>query len=132
MKTARTLGLVTLLLWAGGASAADDPSIQGDLRKGIHSAMNDYVEKQSVDGRVLLYDPVEGKLLRMKFESLHDGIVKKGDFYVSCADFADQDGRKLDLDFLVIKDEHGKLRATQAIVHKVDGNKRPYHLEDTK
>ncbi len=91
--------------------------------------MDSWVDEQTVDGTVRLYDPVEGRLLELRFEELHDGIVKKGDFYVSCADFADQDGRKIDVDFLVLPDGD-ELIATQAIVHSVDGKKREYHLEN--
>ena len=117
-----------LLLASAPALAGDDPTIQGDLRTSISGAMTDFVETQTVSGHVPLYDPVEGRLLRLKFEALHSGIVRKGDFYVSCADFVDQDGRKIDVDFLVIPDGE-TLRATQAIVHSVDGEKRAYHLE---
>ncbi len=118
-----------LLLAAPAAQAGNDPSIEGDLRKNIQAAMDSWVGEQTVDGTVRLYDPVEGRLLELKFEELHDGIVKKGDFYVSCADFADQDGRKIDVDFLVLPDGD-ELIATQAIVHSVDGKKRQYHLEN--
>ncbi len=118
-----------LLLAAPAAQAGNDPSIEGDLRKNIQAAMDSWVGEQTVDGTVRLYDPVEGRLLELRFEELHDGIVKKGDFYVSCADFADQDGRKIDVDFLVLPDGD-ELIATQAIVHSVDGKKRTYHLEN--
>ncbi len=74
------------------------------------------------------YDAVAGKLLDLKFEKLHSGIVKKGDFYVSCADFVDQSGRAVDMDFLVVP-AGKKVRTVQGLVHKVDGDKRPYHLE---
>lgn len=128
MRTALLLIALTVLVPALSSRAGDDPSIKGDLRKGIHAAMTEYVETQTIDGRVRLYDPVDGKLLQLEFDNLHDGIVRKGDFYVSCADFVDQEGRKIDLDFLVLPDGD-KLSATQAIVHSVDGKKRKYHLE---
>ncbi len=118
-----------LLLASPAAHAGNDPSIKGDLRKNIQATMDSWVDEQTVDGTVRLYDPVVGRLLELKFEELHDGIVKKGDFYVSCADFADQDGRKIDVDFLVLPDGD-ELIATQAIVHSVDGKKRQYHLEN--
>ena len=129
----RTIGLAALgtLLVALAALpvvAGDDPSIKGELRTNIHAAMNDFVEEQAVDGVVRLYDPVEGHLLELKSYELHRGIVRKGDFYVSCADFVDAGGRKIDVDFLVIRDGD-RLKATQGIVHSVDGKKRAYHLE---
>ncbi|MAE95784.1 MAG: hypothetical protein CL910_14095 [Deltaproteobacteria bacterium] len=130
----RTSGLAAiaatllLALMAASAQAGDDPSIKGDLRTNIHKAMNEFVASQSVDGALRLYDPVDGKLLTLGSYDLHSGIVKKGDFYVSCADFVDQSGRKIDVDFLVIPKD-GQLQATQGIVHSVEGKKRAYHLE---
>ena len=123
------LAAALLLLWGGPAAAGDDPSIKGQLRTQIQKAMNDFVGAQTVDGVVRIYDPVEGRLLRLEFDELHSGILRKGDFYVSCADFVDQAGRKIDVDFLVLPDSAGKLRATQGIVHSVDGSKRKYHPE---
>ena len=129
----RTIGIAPLgaLLLAFATTptlAGDDPSIKGELRTDIQAAMNYFVEEQAVDGVVRLYDPVDGRLLELKSYELHSGIVKKGDFYVSCADFVDASGRKIDVDFLVIEDEDS-LKVTQGIVHSVDGKKREYHLE---
>ena len=129
-QTLRTtaLALFVLATCVVGAQAADDPSIQGELRTGIQASMQDFVAHQTVDGVFRHYDPVEGRLLHLEQANLHAGIVKKGDFYISCADFVDQDGRKLDLDFLVV-DAGGDLRTVQALVHKIEGDKRPYDVE---
>ena len=120
--------LATFLLVPTASQAADDPSIKGKLRTDIQAAMQTLIDDLSVDGALVQYDPVDGKILELREPVLHAGIVKKGHFYVSCADFKDQQGRKIDVDFLVL-DHDGQLRATQALVHKIDGNKRPYDLE---
>jgi hypothetical protein len=117
-----------LIFVAVSAQAGNDPSIQGTLREDIQKSMNSFISHQSIGGVMSLYDAVDGKLLRLKLDSLHSGIVKKGDFYVSCADFVDQSGRAIDVDFLVLPGERG-VQTTQAIVHSVDGKKRKYHLE---
>jgi hypothetical protein len=122
---------VALLIIAGASTAAnagDDPSIKGELRTSITGAMNQFIQGATVGNHYSLYDSADGKLLRLKFDKLHSGIVKKGDFYVSCADFTDQAGRKIDVDFLVVTTDSGP-KATQALVHAVDGTKRAYHLE---
>ena len=116
--------LMTVPAWA-----ADDPSIKGELRKEIKEAMDRHVEATTVKGHYVIYDAVAGELKKLKFAELHAGVVKKGDFFVSCADFTDGEGRTYDLDFLVGK-KGEKLRVFQALVHKIDGDKRPYHLED--
>lgn len=113
---------------AGPAHAGDDPSIKGTLRQGIQASMAYFIEAKAVRGVLHLYDPVDGKLLKLTFKDLHKGIVKKGDFYVSCADFTDAAGHKYDVDLLVLPDDD-TLKTVQAIVHSVDGKKRPYNLE---
>ena len=40
--------------------------------------------------------------MHLKLKKLHDGIVKKGDYYVSCADFEDANGNLVDMDFFVL------------------------------
>ncbi|MCG8591118.1 MAG: hypothetical protein MJE66_17640, partial [Proteobacteria bacterium] len=112
-------GAMALACVAFTAQAADDPSIRGDERTGIHKAMRDFIADQQGGGDTWLhYDPVNGQLLRLRLKELHDGIVKKGDFFVSCADFVDPQGTKVDLDFLVLPTPDG-YRVNQAIVHKV-------------
>ena len=110
------------------AFAADDRSIKGALRENIKASMMSFIENRMVSDEFIIYDAAKGKLLRLKFDKLHEGIVKKGDFYVSCADFYDQKGKKVDLDFLVISNGDN-LQTIQAVVHAVDGKKRKYHLE---
>ena len=111
------------------AYAADDPGIKGKLREGISSAMNEHINQNTVDNRYVIYDAVAGKLKRLEFDKLHKGIVKKGDFYVSCADFIDSEGRKYDIDFLVGDTGKG-LITLESVVHSINGKKRVYHVED--
>lgn len=124
-----TMILGMLMLASPLLYAANDPSIKGELRTNINANMRDFIEAQTVDNSYRIYDPVEGKLHTLKLDKLHEGIVKKGNFYVSCADFTDAKGRKFDLDFLVLPDGD-KLLTTQAVIHSVAGKKRKYHLEE--
>ena len=121
--------LVLSVMLSAQSFAANDPSIKGDLRSNIQQSMADFINTHSVDGKVFLYDSVKGGLLKLKFDNLHSGIVKKGGFYVSCADFIDQNNRKVDIDFLVVPNGN-KLVASQALIHAIDGSKRKYHLEN--
>jgi hypothetical protein len=91
--------------------------------------MTSHITSNTYDGKYVIYDAVDGKLLKLDFKSLHKGIVKKGDFYVSCADFADNTGNLYDLDFLV-GEKDGQFSVIQALVHSVNGNKRKYDVED--
>jgi len=123
--------IMTVFLWmilVSPVFGANDPSIKGELRAGIKTSMSQFIDNQMIDGILFLYDAVDGKLLHLKFDALHEGIVKRSEFFVSCADFTDQKSRKIDIDFLVRRAGDG-LKTTQAIVHSVDGKKRKYHLE---
>jgi len=129
MKINSVLVLLLMISITGTAWAGNDKSIKGDLRSNIQYSMNQYIKVNSINGILTVYDSIDGKLLKMKLDNLHSGIVKKGDYYVSCADFVDQNNRKIDIDFMVIKDG-STLITTQALVHSVDGAKRKYHLEN--
>jgi len=122
--------LLCSLIFSATLMAANDPSIKGELRQNIKVAMENYIQGNTIDGLMYVYDSVDGKLLKLNFDKLHDGIVDKNGFYVSCADFKDQNGRKVDIDFLVRPAGDG-LITTQALVHAIDGNKRKYQLESS-
>lgn len=119
--------LALLLAAATVAVAGDDPSIQGETRSGIQHAMTHHIETHTVGDVYPVYDAVDGTLRHLTLAKLHSGIVKKGDFYVSCADFVDASGAKFDLDFLVLEHD-GAFTTVETIVHKVAGTKRPYDL----
>jgi hypothetical protein len=131
MKTLRISVSLLIIFFAvtAVAYAADDPGIKGELRESISSAMNEHIKQNSVDNRYVIYDAVAGELKRLEFDKLHKGIVKKGDFYVSCADFIDSEGNKYDIDFLV-GDKGKGLITLESVVHSINGKKRAYHVEE--
>ncbi len=122
--------LIAALTLPAVARAGDDPSIVDPLRTQIQESMAAFVENQTIDGVVRHYDPISGEVLRLELAEFHSGIARKGDFFVSCADFSTADGHTVDLDFLVLREGEG-VRTVQSIVHSVDGEKRPYQLEET-
>ena len=121
--------ILVLLAFTLSAFAANDPSIKGEKRRAIQTAMQEHIGQNTVNGHYILYDTVTDDVLKLKLTKLHDGIVKKADYYISCADFHDRAGTYFDLDFMVIEKD-GNFRALQGIVHKVGNVKRKYHLED--
>ena len=120
---------ILLLMTTGSVLAGDDPSIKGQQRSDITSSMNLHISNNTISGKYVVYDTVVGELKRLKFKKLHAGIVKKGSFFVSCADFEDKNGKLYDMDFLVSPLDNGKYRVIQSLVHAIDGNKRKYHIE---
>jgi len=108
--------------------AGDDPSIKGQQRLDIKTAMGNHIGDNLVSGKYVIFDAKNGTLKKLELKELHSGVVKKGDYFVSCADFVDDKGKLYDLDFLVTKNG-AQYRVIQSLVHAVDGNKRPYHVE---
>ncbi len=132
MKKTRLLAAMFLVaVMAAAGLAGDDPSIKGKTRTNLQKAMNQHIEHNTVKDKYVIYDAVAGELKKLDFAALHKGIVKKGDFYVSCADFVDAGGKKYDIDFLVVQKEDS-FHVLQALVHSIDGKKRAYHLEGEK
>ncbi len=130
MKISKVIAAVILIAgMVTTAFAGNDPSIKGKVRTGIQAAMNEHVGQNTVGDKYVIYDAVDGALKKLTFKKLHKGIVKKGDFYVSCADFVDRQDRKYDIDFLVVEKD-GSFRVLQSLVHSIDGKKRTYHLEN--
>ena len=121
--------ILVLLAFPLTTFAANDPNIKGEKRRGIQAAMQEHIGQNTVNGHYILYDTITDDVLKLKLAKLHDGIVKKADYYISCADFHDRDGTYFDLDFMVIEKD-GKFRVLQGIVHKVGDVKRKYHLEN--
>ena len=123
--------VITGMAVSSSANAGDDLSIKGQLRTDITNSMEEYIAKQTIDGKLFVFDAVKNKLLELKSGKLHKRIAKDGEFYITCADYVDQDGQKIDLDFLV-KTSGNKQITTQTIVHAVDDKYRPYHVSDRK
>lgn len=123
------MAILILLAFPLTTFAANDPNIKGEKRHGIQAAMQEHIGQNTVNGHYILYDTITDDVFKLKLAKLHDGIVKKADYYISCADFHDRDGTYFDLDLMVIEKD-GKFRVLQGIVHKVGDVKRKYHLED--
>ena len=120
---------LTSLVASNSANAGDDKSINGELRKNIKKSMAQYINKQTMDGKFYVFDAVQNKLLTLTSGKLRPGIVKDGNFYLTCADYTDQDGNKIDLDFMVRKNGEEYI-TSQTIVHAVADEYRPYHVRD--
>ena len=129
MKRILLIASAMILAFSAFSAGGDDPSIKGQARKAIQSAMQSHIDENIVDDKFVIYDAVEGELKRLKFKRVHEGIMKKADFFVSCADFVDEQGNEYDLDLLVVEKD-GKFRVLETVVHSINGSKRRYHLED--
>lgn len=123
-----------LLLFISSITIAEGQSeVSGKLKKDVRNAMKNYIATQTFDNKLYVFDAVQNKLLKLTFDKLHPRVIEDGNFYISCADFTDQDGRTVDLDFMVrASTDKDKIKyiTTQSIVHAISGEYRPYHVGD--
>lgn len=127
----RKLALAMVFTVATAAVAAE--GMMGMMAKGAEaqkarSAMNAFIRQHTVDGNFYYYDPIDSKLLSLKFDDLHKDVMKEGKFLMACSDFHDQNGRKYDIDFLAVPSGKSVV-VTQPVLHAIDGKERPHHLE---
>ena len=121
---------VTLSVSAQDSAGTLNPTVKAETLETIQKLMLKHIEEHSIKGIYLLYDAVTDELLRLKFKGVHsDVLTVGGEFYASCILFTDSEETMYDLDVLVVEDD-GKFRVLQTIVHSVEEQKRPYHLED--
>jgi hypothetical protein len=121
---------VTLSVSAQDSAGTLNPKVKAETLDTIQKLMLKHIKDHAIKGIYLFYDAVTDELLRLKFKEAHSGVFAAGEeFYASCMHFTDSEGTLYDLDVLVAE-EDGKFRVLQTIVHSVDEQKRPYHLED--
>lgn len=60
-KHVKLYGILTgLLLLPAAVVAGNDPGIKGDLRSNIYFAMNQFIEGQTIEGRMYNFDAIGG------------------------------------------------------------------------
>ncbi len=92
------------------------------------AAMDAYVKQHLVGDTFYYYDPVDARLLALRFDGVHNEVMEEGKFLMACSNFHDQNGHKYDIDFLAVP--NGKsIVVAQPVLHAVDGKERPHHLE---
>jgi len=93
----------------------------------IATAITDYVATDAkLKGEYfLIYDPVSKSPLLLTLTKVHkDRLSKVGeDLYFACSDFKEKEGKVFDLVFF-LRPEHGELKVTEIMIHKVEGKPR--------
>ncbi len=114
----------------GTANAANTNS--PEFREAVQSAMLEYIDATKINGKHLIFDAVKGDYVSARFVKLHTNLALVADtFYVSCADFVDDDGNTVDLDYMVAEQD-GYWAVFQSVVHMRDGTLRQSHMENAK
>ena len=109
------------------AFSADDPNIPKSTKAKVQTAMTNHINKMVKinEGTYPILDPDTRKIVQLDFKKLHKGVVVKGSegkYYISCADFTDKSGIKIDIDFLVSPN----YEVVESLIHKKDGKRMDY------
>ncbi len=103
MSSARRLGslfIVALLLIspiaAGHATELGDKTM-------LQATMRQHIESLLIDGNYLYLDPESATIRPLKPVSAHQAILRYGDIYILCADFHDEGGAAINVDFYLTR-----------------------------
>jgi hypothetical protein len=111
-----------------------DKKQAGLTKAELGAAIQTWVEKQAArnDGWLRVDDPVQGKTLQLKLEKVHDDRLSQvaPDAYFACADFAEKDGTKYDIDIFMRGKTKDDLQNTEVSVHKVNGKEHYTWFEE--
>lgn len=112
------------------ATKAAASTASPEFLEAVQSAMLEYIDATGINGQHLIFDAVKGDYIKATFKRLHKNMtLVQETFYVSCADFEDEQGNLLDVDYMVA-DADGFWAVFQAVIHERDGEPRVSHMED--
>jgi hypothetical protein len=98
-------------------SCTQGGTINPDEKVNVRAAMKEFVDaKLEKDKNVYKIEQLKGE-----FDYLHEGVEKKGDLYVSCADVK-VGADVYDIDYYV-KDQSGKYIVIKEVLHKINKEK---------
>lgn len=100
--TIRCALALTLVLSSPLAVMGEQTLSIGD-KAALQAVMQHHIERQLVDGAFLQMDFVTGQVRRLHPGSAHPMILHLGEYFVLCADFKDDDGRSVNIDFYIAR-----------------------------
>lgn len=122
------LSLMLTLLMGSLGFAGDDRGIPVSEKDKIKATMVDYIKDNSTrQGNFLLLDPETKTTRALRYDRIHQGVVKHNDGFLTCVDMIDG-GIIVDVDFIVSMAD-GEYRVSKIAIHKVDRVKRKGHLK---
>ncbi|MGI9491250.1 MAG: hypothetical protein ACR2QF_02365 [Geminicoccaceae bacterium] len=113
----RTMIIIFGLLVAASTSA----SAQGTVDKArLQAAMQQHIERHTVDGAMLRFDPETGEVKSLYPTQAHPMVIAMGDYFVLCADLRDKSGNAMPLDLYLAR--KGR---SYVVFHSEIDNRRP-------
>jgi len=110
--------VLLLLLTASAAVASSEPPLEPGVLNQVQAATRSFIDEQMVDGAYLYYDALAAQVSRLEFKMLHPVVRREGDLYIARADFFDDQGRPVNMKFLVVM-RHHRPHMLRAVAHTV-------------
>jgi len=101
------LAALPLLLAATGARASADTSTKLSIesRTQLQAAMQSHIDRISIGGVFPYVDLKTGQVRKLHPAAGHPMMLRLGDHFVLCADFRDEAGKAVNIDFYVARAE---------------------------
>jgi len=80
VKWPSSIAIILAITFSYPTWAGNDASIKSDLRTNIKSSMNRYIDNQTINDALYVYDSMEGQLLELKLDEQEyyvDGVKIK-------------------------------------------------------
>ena len=103
--------LFALVLWPVGASANEPLSLTD--RTILQATMQLAIDRLTVDGEYLAFDPETGDVRTLYPAKNHPMIMRMGEHFILCSDFRDDKGQNVNIDFYLRRKDN-----TFIIFHK--------------
>jgi hypothetical protein len=97
---------VAFLLAAGLPASAAQPLSEGDIAT-LQAIMQSHIDQVSIDGALLRLNPKNGKITEVFPAKAHPKIMAAGKYYILCADFRDEAGKDVMVNFYMAHNGQG-------------------------
>ena len=94
-----------LLALVLGSTVAANAKRGTHVKDSLQIAMQQHIDRSLVNGAYLHFDPTTGDVSKLYPVSPHPTIMRMGKFFVLCADFRDDKGVPVNVDFYVAQAE---------------------------
>jgi hypothetical protein len=106
MLNRRSALVVLPLCAAAAAQAAGSPGkVSTDERVQLQSAMQMHIDRTTVAGSYPVLNLATGKVRQLHPAAAHPMMLRLGDYYVLCADFRDDAGKAVNVDFYLARND---------------------------
>lgn len=105
LKCSQLLAMAFFLTFSG--ATAEAASIDNTTRVALQSELRSYIATKTSDGTYTFFDEEDGSIQEFQIKAIHPVIFAKGDRFLMCADFIDQEGKKVLIDYVMLPVSNG-------------------------